>query len=321
MIPWNNSLNGQLLTTEALEKINDAALTILEDQGVIFQAPEALAIFQDHGAKVDWPNHRVYLTEKMIQKALSTAPSSFVLKARKPQQDYSLEENASGFTTFGVGFSVIDRQSGLLRNSKKKDLVETAIIGDYLDTLDIYSHAVTARDCPLQSIDLHEAEAFLTNTTKHCMHLDLGNKRNIRRFIAMAGLLTDGVNNLYDHPIVSALTCPLSPLCFPVDSCDLIIEFARVGLPVNILPMAIAYQTAPATLSGTIVETNAEVLAGLTLAQFTAAGAPVIYGCSSTSFDFFNNTAPVGSPQLGLCSATAADMARFYHIPSYVAGT
>lgn len=304
-----------------MDRINAATVEILCDQGVIFQAPEALAIFEDHGAMVDWSQRRVFLTPKIIEKARALAPASFTLRARDPRRDYRMTAETSGFTTFGVGFTVIDRETGLPRPSTKRDLAETAVISDYLDTLDVYSHAVTARDCPLQSIDLHEAEAFLTNTAKHCMHLDLGNKQNIRRFIAMAGILVDGVQNLCERPIVSALTCPLSPLCFPVDSCDLIIEFARVGLPVNILPMAIASQTAPATLSGTLLVNNAEVLAGLTLAQLTAAGTPVIYGCSSTSFDFVNNTAPVGSPQLGLCSAAAAAMARYYNIPSYVAGT
>lgn len=321
MIHWDKGIEGQLLASEALRKVNEASLEILINQGVIFQAPEALAIFQDHGATVDWPDRRVYFTEKIVEKALCAAPSSFVLKARDPRYDYLLNEENSGFTTFGVGFSVVDRKTGKLRGSTKKDLIESAIISDYLDNLDIYSHAVTARDCPLQSIDLHEGEAFLTNTVKHCMHLDLGEKRNIKKFIEMAGLLTDGIHNLYENPVVSALTCPLSPLCFPEKSCDIIIEFARVGLPVNILPMAISCQTAPATLSGTLVISNTEFLAGLALAQLTNLGAPVIYGCSSTTFDFANNVTPVGSPELGLCSAAAAAMARFYQIPSYVAGT
>ena len=121
--------------------------------------------------------------------------------------------------------------------------------------------------------------------------------------------------------MVSALTCPLSPLRFSANSCDLIIEFARVGLPVNILPMAIASQTAPVTIAGTIVVSNSEFLAGLALSQLTSAGVPVIYGCSDTTFDYADNVTPVGSPELGLCSAAAAAMARFYQIPSYVAGT
>lgn len=321
MITWNNGFHSPLLSPEDMGDINKNSIDILVNQGVTFHSPEALAIFQDGGATVDWPERRVYLNEKLIERSLIAAPSSFVLKARDPRYHYPMDRDHSGFTTFGVGFSVLDRKTGLLRDSTKRDLIESVILSDYLDTLDIYSHAVTARDCPLDSIDLHEAEAFLANTEKHCMHLDLGSRQNIRKFIDMASLFTDGVNNLHNEPIVSALTCPSSPLCFSGPSCDVIIEFARVGLPVNILPMAISCQTAPATLAGTLLVSNGEFLAGLTLAQLAAAGAPVIYGCSNTNFDFTNSTAPVGTPQLALSSAAAAAMARYYNIPSYVAGT
>lgn len=321
MITWSNGLESHLLSPEDMGEINKNSLDILTRQGVTFHSPEALAIFQDSGATVDWPNRRVYLTEKIIERSLAAAPSSFVLKARNPMYDYPMDREHSGFTTFGVGFSVLDRKTGILRDSTKRDLIESVILSDYLDTLDIYSHAITARDCSLDSIDLHEAEAFLSHTEKHCMHLDLGSRQNIRKFINMAALFTDGVNNLYKEPIVSALTCPSSPLCFSGPSCDVIIEFARVGLPVNILPMAISCQTAPATLAGTLLVSNSEFLAGLALAQLATPGAPVIYGCSNTCFDFADSTAPVGSPQLALCSAAAATMARYYNIPSYVAGT
>ncbi len=316
-----NEFHGNLLSEENIRAIDRASADILINSGVIFESPEALAIFQDHGAVVDWSAHRVFFTEQIIKKALKTAPSSFVLKARDPRYDYRMGETQSGFTTFGVGFSVVDRHTGELRDSTKKDLIESVILSDYLDHIDIYSHALAARDCPLRSVDLHEGEAFLTNTVKHCMHLDLGEKRNIRRFIEMAGVVGGGVLDLYKNPVVSALTCPMSPLRFSVNSCDLIIEFARVGLPVNILPMAIASQTAPVTLCGTLVVSNSEFLAGLVLSQLTSPGVPVIYGCSNTTFDYINNVTPVGSPELALCSAAAAAMAQFYQIPGYVAGT
>lgn len=321
MIDWNHQCQTSLLTLDKMDMIAEKTVELLVQQGVIFQSPEALAIFQDHGADVDWPSRRVRFREKIIENALKSAPSSFILKARDPRFHYHMDGKHTGFTTFGVGFSVLDRKTGELRASSKKDLIESVILSDYLDTLDIYSHAVTARDCPLSSIDLHEAEAFLSYTEKHCMHLDLGEKQNIRKFIDMAALFTDGVNNLHKEPIVSALTCPSSPLCFSAAACDVIIEFARVGLPVNILPMAISCQTAPASLAGTLLVSNTEFVAGLVLAQLISAGTPVIYGCSNTSFDFASSTAPVGSPQLSLCSSAAAAMARYYGIPSYVAGT
>lgn len=306
---------------QAVEKIHNATLDILLHQGVVFQSEEALAIFQDHGVKVDQGKRAVYIKPEMVEKALQKAPSSFVMAARDPQRNYMISPTQTGFTTFGTGFSVIDRKTGLLRDSTKLDVAESAILSDYLDSLDVYTHALTARDCSFRAIDLHEAEAFLCNTTKHCMHGNLGGKENIKKYIAMVGLLVDGVSSLPERPVASGMTCPQSPLYFPQECCDVIMELGRVGLPVNILPMVIASQTAPATLAGTMVVNNAEVLAGLVLAELSTPGAPIFYGCSSTAFDLIRCTAPVGSWELGLCSAMATKMAQYYQIPSYVAGT
>lgn len=309
------------LWSQDIRRLHEATLEILCRQGVVFQMEDALRILADHGAVVDWSERRAFISEEMVADALSSAPKSFTLAARDPRYDYPLDGKNAGFTTFGVGFSVVDRKTGAIRDSSKTDLIETAILADALDTVGIYSHAVTARDCPLRSLELHEAETFLNHTVKHCMHLDLTTKQNIRRFIEMAALVVDGVDNLSRRPVVSALTCPQSPLYFHEECINTILELGRVGLPVNILPMAISGETAPVTLAGTILINNTEVLAGLVLSQCANPGAPVIYGCSSTSFDFFHSSAPVGSPTLALCSLSAAMLAKYYEIPCYVAGT
>lgn len=318
---WGMMLDSGEQDLQPIEKIHNATLDILLHQGVVFQSEEALAIFQDHGVKVDKGQRKVYIKPETVKKALKAAPSSFVMAARDPKRDYTISTTKTGFTTFGTGFSVIDRKTGILRDSTKLDVAESAVLSDFLDTLDTYTHALTARDCPFRAIDLHEAEAFLCNTTKHCMHGNLGGKHNIKKYIDMAGLLVDGVSSLQQRPVASGMTCPQSPLYFPQECCDIIIELGRVGLPVNILPMVISSQTAPATLAGTMVVNNAEVLAGLVLAELSTPGAPILYGCSSTTFDLFHCTAPVGGWELGLCSAMAAKMSQYYKIPSYVAGT
>jgi len=65
---------------------------------------------------------------------------------------------------------------------------------------------------------------------------------------------------------------------------------------------------------------NSEVLAGLTLAQLVRKGAPVIYGSSTTAMDLRHAAAAVGSPELGMINAAVAAIARYYLLPSFVAG-
>ena len=49
-------------------------------------------------------------------------------------------------------------------------------------------------------------------------------------------------------------------------------------------------------------------------------GAAVVYGSSTTSMDLRLASASVGSPECGLINAAVAQIARFYLLPSWVAG-
>jgi len=84
--------------------------------------------------------------------------------------------------------------------------------------------------------------------------------------------------------------------------------------------MAMAGGSSPVTLAGTLVTHNAEVLAGIVLNQLTCKGAPVIYGSSTTAMDLRLATASVGSPECAMINAAVAQMARYYLLPSWVAG-
>jgi trimethylamine--corrinoid protein Co-methyltransferase len=95
---------------------------------------------------------------------------------------------------------------------------------------------------------------------------------------------------------------------------------AREHVAVNILSMARAGGSSPVTLAGTLVTHNAEVLAGITLGQLTRPGAGAVYGSSTTAMDLRLASASVGSPECGLISAAVAQIARFYLLPSWVAG-
>ena len=141
------------------------------------------------------------------------------------------------------------------------------------------------------------------------------------KYIDMAAAIVGSREDLYIRPICSALTCPQSPLQLHKITTDIIMEFGKVGLPVNILSMAMSGATTPVTIAGTLVCHNAEVLAGIVLSQLANKGAPVIYGSSTTAFDLQMASAPVGSPELGICNAGVIALAQYYNLPSYCAGT
>ena len=52
--PIKSKLKISIFDDEELSKINQTALTILEEVGVVFHSQKALKIFADAGAKVDF---------------------------------------------------------------------------------------------------------------------------------------------------------------------------------------------------------------------------------------------------------------------------
>ena len=84
--------------------------------------------------------------------------------------------------------------------------------------------------------------------------------------------------------------------------------------------MAMAGGSSPVTLAGTLVIHNAEILSGILLNQLTRKGGPVLYGSSTTAMDLRMATASVGSPECAMINAAVARLARYYSLPSFVAG-
>lgn len=314
------SLN--MYTNDELQQIHLATLEVLWKEGIRCSNPEALNKYADAGCIVDRAGHLVKIPPYIVEDAIRSAPPTIILAGRDENKDCVLDGSRVSYTTFGVGVKINDIETGELRDTTVKDLAETAIVADYLDNVDVYSHAVTAgHSVPQPAVDLHEARAFLSNTSKHCMHIDLTSGANAQKYIDMAALIAGDHDKLRNRPLVSALFCPQSPLQLHNEACEIIMTFARNGMPMNILSMAMSGGTTPVTIAGTLVTHNAEVLSGIVLSQLTCKGAPIMYGSSTTTFDLQYATAPVGSPELGLCSAGVAALAQYYNLPSFGAAT
>jgi trimethylamine---corrinoid protein Co-methyltransferase len=308
-----------VLTDDDLLDIHSGTLEVLDRTGVFVEAEEAREVFARAGAEVDDGNGVVRIPPHVVEEALRSAPSKVVLAGRDPKNDIVLEPGRVGFTNFGEGVKVVDPYTGEVRVPTKEDVGATARAVDYLPNVDVYERALTAMDVPQESAPLHQAEAWMTNTSKHGF-MGSGNGYLSEKLLDMAAAIVGGRDTLARRPIVSFITCPVSPLKLVRDTCEIIMSAARGGVAVNILSMAMAGGSSPVTLAGTLVTHNAEVLAGLTLNQLTRPGAAVVYGSSTTAMDLRLAAASVGSPECSLISAAVAQIARFYLLPSWVAG-
>ena len=160
-----------------------------------------------------------------------------------------LERNRVTFTNFGEGIKINDPYTGEHRETVKADVVNAARIVDYLDHLDTYERIMVSHDVPQETVSLHNAEASLTNTSKHHW-LGPVNGYCSRKIVEMLTAIVGSKETLRERPLLTFVTCPGSPLTFSKEHCEIVMEGARSGLAVNIVSMTMAGGSAPPAVIG-----------------------------------------------------------------------
>jgi trimethylamine--corrinoid protein Co-methyltransferase len=315
----SGGLSLNFFTDDELYEIHLATLEVLERTGLFVESDEALAILDGGGASVDRENKIVKIPPHIVEEAVQSAPSKIYLAGRNPQNDFVLESNRITFTNFGAGISIVDPYTGKIRDSVNEDLANCTKLVDHLESIDFFYRAFSSLDVPEEVEQLYNAKAIFPNTTKH-IFIGGWNTWVLNHILEMAYAIVGGKDKLRERPIITFVTCPVSPLKLVGDTCDNIIGAARSGLAVNMVGMPMAGGTSSIKLAGTLVDHNAEILGGIVLSQLTCKGAKIIYGSSNTAMDMQYGTCPVGSPEAAKLNAAIARLARYYSLPSQVAG-
>jgi trimethylamine--corrinoid protein Co-methyltransferase len=81
-----------------------------------------------------------------------------------------------------------------------------------------------------------------------------------------------------------------------------------------------AGSSGPISLPGLLALANAEILAGLILAQLVCPGSPVVYGSVSAPADMRTIVAAVGAPEAVALASATIQMAQFYTLPCRTGG-
>ena len=309
----------RLLSDDDVADIHLATLEVLEKTGLFVEDPAAHQVLDAAGAKVDKKTKVVRFPPYLVEDSIRSCPSKLVLAGRKPERDIVVESGRVAFTNFGEGIRLVDPYTNKLRTPVKKDLEAAGRVVDALAHVSVMEKAMGCNDKAQEVAAIHNAHAMLTNTTKHCF-TGPHDGYSLRKIMAMAAAIVGGEDILRDRPLISFITCPVSPLKLIRETCEIIMGSAETGAVVNVLSMAMAGGSSPVNLAGTLVTHNAEVLGGLVLSQATQKGAPVIYGSSTTAMDLRMANATVGTPECALISAAVARLARYYALPSFVAG-
>jgi len=307
----------QTLTKGQMTKLHDASMDILENTGVVFNESEALKIFKKNGFKVD--GKTVFFTEKDLTKALESAPARFKVTARNPEKSVIIGGDDFVFVpAYGAPF--ITASNGEQRKATMQDyenfckLVQTS---KYIDMNGIVM--VEPSDVPSETAYLDMLFSNIVLCDKAFMG-STHSKKSACDTIEMAGIVWGNKKKIKEMPVTVSLINVLTPLQFSEEMAGALIELARYSQPCVVANMVMAGASGPISLPGVLALLNAEILAGLTLAQLVGPGTPIIYGSTSTPIDMKSAAGATGAPEVPMLVSATAQMAQFYNLPSRSGG-
>ncbi len=308
-----------LLTWDEVRTIHEATLQVMEQTGLLMPlSKKRQDQAQDEGLRIDRNSDRVYFPPAVVEAALKKAPAGFSLFARDPVNDIALDRRHGYLSLDGSVTEIMDLESGQVRPSSKSDLEDVSRVADALPEISFLWPGVCARDCPPRTQPLHELATLLTRSSKHVQAMTAVDPLNAQGSVDMAAEIAGGKRELRDRPIISNFQCSISPLSYEGKSLEAAFIFAGAGVPTGFVVMTIGCATAPATVAGNIVVTNAEALAGIVLLELFFPGAPTFYGSCGTMMELRNGGVVCSGPEDLLFQAAGCQLARFYGLPSSI---
>jgi trimethylamine--corrinoid protein Co-methyltransferase len=318
-LEWREVVNlyppVEVLSADQVEAIHVSSLKLLETIGMKVLQDEARGILARGGADVDHSTQMVRFDSAMVEETVARTPRQLTLRARNPERNLILGGNRIAFSSIGGPAYVNDLDRGRRRGTY-------AEVCEYLKLIQSLNIIHQEGGGPFEALDLPPETRHLDLYLAQIRLLDknwqgwaLGAERAIDS-IEMA-CIAFGVDRkgLAAEPALMAIVNTNSPLQLDVPMAEGTIELARAGQVVCITPFTLAGAMSPATLAGTLVEQNAEVLAGLTLIQLVRPGAPAMYGAFTSNVDMRSGSPAFGTPEYTKAAHASGQLARRYKIP------
>jgi len=307
-----------VLPEATLERIHDATLQVLERTGIEVRSDAVIRRLAAAGARGDDQTGRVRFAPELVEEAVSLAPHVLLFAGRDPACDLVLDGTHGYLAVDGNAAEILDLDTGERRASTKADLAMVSRVADALPQIGFLWQPVAARDTPLRAQPLHELHAQYTNTTKHVQLMTAALPEQARGAVEIAAIVAGGDAELRERPVLSSFQTSLSPLTYDGPPLEAAAVYAGAGVPAGFVAMPISCATAPATRAAALVQSNAEILAGIVSLQLLVPGAPTFYGACGTVMDLRTGAASCGGPEDLLFQMAGAQLARRYGVPSNI---
>jgi trimethylamine--corrinoid protein Co-methyltransferase len=298
-----------LLDEAALEAIEAAAETVLEEIGIAFvENPKALERWRKAGA--DLKGETVRIPRGLARELCKTAPATFTQIARNPER--SVEIGGRGLVLAPVYGPPFVRDTGGRRYATMADFEKFVKLGHMSRWLHHSGGTVCEpTDIPVNKRHLDMLWAHMTLTDKPFMG-SVTEPSRARDSVEMAEILFGGLDG---RTALISLINVNSPMTFDGVMTGALEVYAEANQACIVSPFIVGGAMAPVSVAGTLVQVLAEVLAGVAYSQLVRPGAPVVFGAFVASIDMKSGAPTFGTPEAAQVTYGAGQLARRLNLP------
>ncbi len=317
--PESGRLNP--LSPDALDRIHDASLQILEEIGISGAPQVVVDTITSRGGTLG-NDGRLLFPKELVAKALGGFRRGFRLFGRTPGRDLDVTGAKVHAGSGGASPNIVDMSNGAYRAATLADLYDAARLVDTLDHVQFFSRSMIAGDMPTtHALDVNTAFASLAGTSKHVM-VSASHSTHVSDIAQMCYVIAGSEDAFRSKPFLSLnINHAVPPLRFDADACEVMAAAVQAGIPVMVNTFGQMGASSPVTIAGCLAQTNAETLAGMVFAWALDPSVRAVYGARPMVTDLRSGGMAGGSGEQALLTAAATQVARYYDLPnSTIAG-
>ena len=301
-----------LLSAEQIHQVHAYSLEILAATGVRVDSPRARAVFERAlGRAAD--GDRVRIPREIVAWALSVAPARVPIYDRRGAPAFTLDAAGQDGARFGIGVTNLyyqEPETDAVTPFTRGHMARCTRLGHALPSFDVVSTLGVLHDVPLEQADLVATLEMIANTTKPLVLL-VSEPESFGQVLDLVEALG---GDFGARPFIIPYFNPVTPLVINAETSDKMFVAIGRGLPIIYSNYGMAGATAPITAAGALAVLNAELLAGLVLAQLIREGTPVILGSLPASFDMRAMMSYYGAETM-LLNLACGEMMAHYEVP------
>lgn len=320
----------RILTWSQMEQIDEAAQSILERTGIKIDSPDALALLERFGCRVDPHSSVVKMPRALTRQVVAKMRQDYQRPDRPERMPVRFShvrfrptayQVHPGFTVSTGGFCCfLHDLDGCRRPAGRDDVLSAINLVNHLDQIDYTGLPVSDQGVPAKHRPVVMA-AELAKWTRKIGGVETFSKDDVRWIHEISLVVAGSAEELRRQPVLVGYAETRSPLCFDRNMVEIFLEYVRLGVPQTVDTMPAGGSTAPVTGAGILALGAAETLAAMVLGYAVRDDAVLAMDITPSYADMHGGMYRYGgADRCNLLMARVQLLAEYYGCPTGVHG-